>query len=385
IINKSNLELPFSKTLPQSMQDTLENDKYFKKNYIDATTGEKYFVVGRQVFEDDTLIGNIVIYSSVGRIHNILHEVRFWILLSIISATLLALGYTIFISRKLSKPLLRMEEATRKIAKGDLNSKVSVTSTDEVGSLGQAINDLSIELNNYRTNRSELLANISHELRTPISFLKGYAELISKKMYRTESELVTFSSIIEKESERLAKLIQELFELSKMEEGQIHIQLQSIDLEDVIDDTIEKVSIKAQEKELIVNKSVESNLPHIISDGSKIQQILLNLLENAINYSNQGEIIVKARKLKEELEIRVFDSGVGIPSEDLPFIFDRFFRVEKSRARNLGGTGLGLAIVSELTKQLGGTINAKSSIDAGGTEFIMLFPINPQLNPNNNV
>ena len=155
-----------------------------------------------------------------------------------------------------------MEKATREIAKGNLKIKVRIKSKDEIGSLAKAIDDLSVELNNYRVNRSELLANISHELRTPISYLKGYSQLLRNYQYHNKEELESYSHIIEKESDRLAKLIQDLFELSKMEEGRTRLYLQSVDIEDLLEDVIRKVKVKAVEKNIVLKVNIEEIAIH---------------------------------------------------------------------------------------------------------------------------
>jgi signal transduction histidine kinase len=267
-----------------------------------------------------------------------------------------------------------MEKATRAIARGNLDTKVNVVSKDEVGSLAKAINDLSIELNNYRTNRSEFLANISHELRTPTSYLKGYAQLLRKHQYKNKEELESYSSIIESEADRLAKLIQDLFELSKMEEGHLELYLQHVDLEEIIEQSVKKVMLKAKEKNLDLSYNIEDELPLIFSDGSRIEQVLFNMLENAVNYTEKGSIYISAWLEKEHVCILIQDTGIGIPEDELPFIFDRFHRVEKSRSRKMGGTGLGLSIVSEIIKLLKGSIEVQSK-SGNGTSFLISLPL----------
>ncbi|MGG0177662.1 sensor histidine kinase [Gottfriedia acidiceleris] len=369
IISNSAFGYKKGKSMPKELFSIVKMGKHFERDYYDHETNEHFIYVGRPIIQNETFQGGILVFSPI----NEMIDIRNWIIRSIVGAIILALGVTIFVSKRMSKPMIEMEKATREIAKGNLNTKVQIKSNDEVGSLAHAINDLSIELNNYRTNRSELLANISHELRTPISYLKGYAQLINSHKYRDIKELEDYSGIIEKESDRLAKLIQDLFELSKMEEGQIKLYIQSVDIEDIIEAVIQKVKFKAAKKNINLIFNVENELPLIISDGSRVEQIIINLIENAINYTESGEIVVTAKFIKKSIMVSIKDTGVGISDEDLPFIFDRFYRVEKSRSREMGGTGLGLAIVYELVKQLQGSITVKSEIRKG-TEFLISFP-----------
>ncbi|PYF01859.1 sensor histidine kinase [Ureibacillus chungkukjangi] len=373
IISNHVFEFHTGTSIPKEWLKTMQKGEEFERERFDPITFEKYFFVGQPIMVSDEFKGGVLVFSSIDEIHQKMHAVRDWIIISIFAAIILALGYAIFLAKRLSKPLLKMETATREIARGNLSTKVQINSNDEIGSLASAINDLSIELNNYRTNRSELLANISHELRTPISYLKGYAQVIKDGQYKDEEELKVYSGIIEKESERLAKLIEELFELSKMEEGIINLYVQSIEVEEVIESALQKVELKAKKKNISLLYETEKGISSILTDGLRLEQILLNLLENAINYTEKGSISVETKKCKSGICITVEDTGLGIPEVDIPFIFDRFHRVEKSRSRHMGGTGLGLAIVFELVKQLEGTITVESELGKG-SKFQLTLP-----------
>ena len=368
ITSNSVFEFTNGETLPTNLVNRMKEGNHVEQEYVNPITNEHFFYVGFPIIEHETFEGGVLVFASIDEIHELMHEIRRWILISVIVSIFLAIGYSWFVAKKFSSPLIKMEKATKEIAKGNLKIKVRIKSKDEIGSLAKAINDLSVELNNYRVNRSELLANISHELRTPISYLKGYSQLLRNHQYQNKEELESYSLIIEKESDRLAKLIQDLFELSKMEEGRTRLYLQSVDIEDLLEDLIRKVKVKAVEKKIVLKVEIEEELPSIISDGSRIEQILLNLLENAIAYTEKGTITVQVTRRKENILLTIKDTGMGIPEEDLPFIFDRFHRVEKSRSRQMGGTGLGLAIVYEMVKLLKGNITVESG-NGLGTEF----------------
>lgn len=375
VVSGSVQEFTSGEKIPKKWLLKLQEGKQVEGERFEEYTYEKFYYVGQPIMDNNNNFqGGVLVFSSIDEFHHKMHAVRDWIIRAIITAIVLALGYTIFLAWRLSRPLLKMEQATREIAKGNLDTRIQIQSNDEVGSLAKAINDLSIELNNYRVNRSELLANISHELRTPISYLKGYAQVIKNGQYESEDELKIYSNIIESESERLAKLIQELFELSKMEEGMIKLYVQTVDIEDLVESVVQKVQLKGQEKGLKLSMDIEQNLPSMQTDGLRLEQILFNLLENAVNYTKNGEVTVQVSKVRKGLCFAVIDTGLGIPQEDLPFVFDRFHRVEKSRARQMGGTGLGLAIVSELVKHLQGEIKV-TSILGEGTEFKITFPL----------
>lgn len=374
ILSDTVLDFNKGEKVQNDLIEMLRDGKYFDRGYTNPETNEDFFFVGRPLMVDEKFVGGVFVFSSIDTIHQLMHNIREWIIAAIICSILLALCFTLFISQKLSKPLLEMEKATREIAKGNLKTRIKVKSHDEIGSLGKAINDLSLELNNFRINRSELLANISHELRTPISYLKGYAQLIKNHQYHNQKELESYSIIIENESDRLAKLIQDLFDLSKMEEGKVTLHFQMVDLVDLIEEVTQKVTVKAIKKNLKMEVNFKNDIPLIYSDGARIEQILLNVLENAINYTNSGKVVVCTEKQNNFILIRIEDTGIGIPEDDLPFIFDRFHRVEKSRSREMGGTGLGLAIVYEMVKLLQGSVTVTSNYGKG-TEFYIRFPL----------
>lgn len=372
ILSRSAYEFFEGETIDRKWRAQLETGKdAYAGDRMENATGARYHYIGMPLTKDGKYNGGVLVMSNVTSWYDTMHQVRYWIIRSIILAILLAFVYTILLSWRLSRPLVEMTEATKKIAKGQ-EANITIASKDELGTLGEGINDLSIELNNYRKNRSELLANISHELRTPVSYLQGYAQLIEKGQYKSDEDLKRYAHIIDEESIRLSKLIQDVFDLSKMEEGMMTFYEQAVDIEELLEGAAEKVALKAREKNLTLDVEIEGPLQDLETDGMRFEQIVLNLLQNAVNYTEHGGVTLRAFEEKKKLIIEVSDTGVGIPQEDMPFIFDRFHRVEKSRVRDKGGTGLGLAIVKALTEALGGDITVKSE-EGKGTTFRLSF------------
>lgn len=343
-----------------------------QKRFHDAE-GDNYLGSGYPIVNAGVFEGAIFVLTPIDEIQAPLGKIRDLLILSAAGALFLALGFTFLLSKKMSDPLLEMEKATREIAKGNLDIQVKIPSNDEVGSLGRAINDLALETNRYRSNRKEFFANISHELRTPISYIQGYTHVLKQGLYQTEAEKVQYLNILETETRRIVRLINDLFDLSKMEEGKVDLQLRSIDVAEVIENVLLKIKIAAQEKGITINPQIEEGLPGIKADGVRMEQIVTNLLGNAIQYTESGTVSVKAKKEENEVVISVEDTGSGIPEDELPFIFERFHRVDKSRARELGGTGLGLAIVKNLVELQQGTVSVFSE-QGEGTTFTLRFP-----------
>lgn len=345
-----------------------------QKMFEGRESDSSYLGSGYPIMQSNTFKGSFFVLAPIADIQEPVQKIRNLLILSAVGALFVALGFTYVISKKMSDPLLEMEQATREIAKGNLDIQVNISSRDEVGSLGKAINDLALETNRYRTNRKEFFANISHELRTPISYLKGYAEVLKEGLYRTEEERRQYLTIIEDETERLIRLINDLFDLSKIEEGKIDLQMDVIDLIDVLETALLKARIELEKKGLTLKRKIVGNVSFIEADAIRLEQIFTNLLGNAVRYTEKGSINVMVWSAENKVHVIIEDTGIGIPEEDLPLIFERFHRVEKSRSRELGGTGLGLAIVKNLVEIQQGTILASSQV-GNGTKFHLSFPI----------
>ncbi|NEW08599.1 HAMP domain-containing histidine kinase [Paenibacillus sp. SYP-B3998] len=351
---------------------TLASGQSLQKE-VNFTSNKRYLVSAKPLRHEGAYMGSVFIFSSLDELDRSVTRARQFILLAGIGALLLAVGITYIISKRMSLPLIQIETVSRRMATGDLDARVKVESEDEIGSLSQAINDLATELQRYRANRSEFLANISHELRTPITYLEGYTQLLSEGLYDTEEEKKQYLDVLRQESVRLKHLIQDLFELSKMEEGKLNLDLEWIDLNEIVESCTEKVALKAKQKGISILSHVDQQLPMLYADGNRMEQVFLNLLDNAIRYSEKGEIMITIHQIQSELLIIIADTGMGIPKDEIAYIFERFYRVEKSRSREHGGTGLGLAIVKKLVETQGGSIRVNSTFGIG-TQFHILFP-----------
>lgn len=335
-------------------------------------SGVRYFVSGQPIYEKDVAASALYVMSSTEKMEQSLLAVRNLLILSGIGAFLLALGITWIIAQYLSRPLLKMQQATRKIAAGDLETRLDINSNDEMGSLAHAINDLAVDLQRYRDTRQEFFANISHELRTPITYLEGYSQVLQQELYETVEEKNKYLGIIHDEALRLQHLVEDLFDLSKMEEGKINLELDWVNMSDLTQQAVLKVELKAREKSLSLKYKENGMMKKIRGDKKRMEQIILNLLENAVRYTEKGEINVSLSYTSSAFLLVVEDSGIGIPKDEIPYIFERFYRVEKSRSRQYGGTGLGLSIVKKLVELQGGQITVTSVVDKG-TRFEIQF------------
>ncbi len=225
--------------------------------------------------------------------------------------------------------------------------------------------------------RQEFIANVSHELRTPLTAIKGYAEALRDEGAAEGSPPHKFLKIIERHAERMDKIVSDLLLLSEMELKERALKKEPVSLTALIQSTLESIRPMAEAKHLSLATDLSSSLPSIQGDGQKLHQVLVNLLQNAVAYtSEKGQIRIQAREVLGGVEIHVIDNGIGIPQEELPRIFERFYRVDKARSREEGGTGLGLSIVKQIVEAHGGAVGVESHLGQG-SRFTVFLPINP--------
>lgn len=216
--------------------------------------------------------------------------------------------------------------------------------------------------------RQDFVANVSHELRTPVASIKGYTETLLEGAMDDRKNAQDFLRIIHSDSERLAKIIDDLLELSRIESGALKMSLKPCRMGSVVRQALSSIKKQAGSRSLGIETSIPENLPDVLADEARLFQVLLNLMDNAVKYNKEGgKIIVSAADKDRFIEVRISDTGVGIPAKDLPRIFERFYRVDKARSRELGGTGLGLAIVKHIVQAHGGDISVESVLDRGST------------------
>ncbi|QQE79809.1 cell wall metabolism sensor histidine kinase WalK [Alicyclobacillus sp. SO9] len=280
-------------------------------------------------------------------------------------AVLLAAGLAMILSNQLTRPLVRMAAVTQSMISGTYNTKVAVSGEDEIARLGQSINGLAQNLEFLNTSRNQFLADISHELRTPLSYIHGYSEVLKEGLAQSEQDKDNYLEIIYEESGRIERLITNLFDLARAQEGSLQIELESTDVKRVVRKVVEHLRPFAATKN--ARLAIDIDVTHRLRvDALRLEQVVFNLVDNAVRYAPaDGLVRVTAVEEGGILEIQVSDNGPGIPEEDLPHIFDRLYRVDKSRSRNSGGTGLGLAIVKQIAELHGGSVHAQSSLNHG--------------------
>jgi signal transduction histidine kinase len=293
----------------------------------------------------------------------------FW---SVVVGASAAGGLSYLVTQRIVKPLIQMEEITKKFAAGDLGERVPASEIPEVDQLATSFNRMAAGLEDVEQRRRELVGDLSHELRTPLTVLKGYLEGLADGTIDPSNEVYLRLS---NEVSRMQRLVNNLQELSKMEAGYFPIDVRSFDLYPLLLSVVQKFS-----DQLVAENSPQMHLdyptgtPAVLADPERVEQILVNLIGNALRYTLAGSITVQVRQEIDRLWISVIDTGQGIAEADLPHVFERFWRADRSRNRNSGGTGIGLAICRRLVELQGGAIEAESSLGEGST-FRFSLPI----------
>lgn len=226
--------------------------------------------------------------------------------------------------------------------------------------------------------KRDFVANVSHELRTPLASIKGYAETLLDGAMNEPDTLKNFLSIINRHAGRMAVLIEDLLTLSMLESHHLPLKLEQVDVKALIINVIQGFEKNARDKGLKLTADISDDIPSVTADRVRLEQVMVNLIDNAIKYTNSGAVRVAANMADNMLKVDVEDTGIGIPEKDIPRIFERFYRVDKGRSRELGGTGLGLAIVKHIIQVHNGKIWVKST-PGKGTTYSFVLPFNGEI------
>ncbi|HEX9921908.1 MAG TPA: ATP-binding protein [Anaerolineae bacterium] len=276
----------------------------------------------------------------------------------------LVLGSVLFF--QIVRPLRSLSTAAQGIAQGDLSRRAHVGAQDEVGRVALTFNHMVESLQRYAAERQNMIADIAHELRTPLSVIQSNLEAMVDGVLPASPEELTS---LHQETLLLNRLISDLRTLSLAEAGQLRLEKQPVDPGALVRQVGERLRLRAEEKNISLEIQAAADLPEIQADPERLTQVITNLVDNALRYTPAGtRVTVAAQPAPGGIELLVSDTGPGIPPEELPHVFDRFWRVEKSRNRATGGSGLGLAIVKQLIEAHGGQVQVKSEVSVG-TQF----------------
>lgn len=287
---------------------------------------------------------------------------------------LVALCVSFFVSRRLSSPIHAMTLASQRISEGHYDERVRSTGNDEVGHLASSFNRMAEKLEQTESMRRQLIGDVSHELRTPLTAIRGSMEGLIDGILPANIE--TFTQI-HQEANRLSRLVDDLQELSRVEAGAFQMDLKPVPVSGVVDFAVKRFSRSFKSRGVTLTSDILTDLPLIMADEDRLGQVLLNLVGNALQYTPQGgKVTIHAEIHDHEMYVSVADTGVGIPGKFLPYIFDRFYRVDKSRSRQTGGgSGIGLTIAMHLIEAHGGRLWAESEGENRGSTFTFTIPL----------
>jgi two-component system OmpR family sensor kinase/two-component system sensor histidine kinase BaeS len=299
-------------------------------------------------------------------------QVRQNLLLAGLIAGLVGVILGLTFSRTLTRPLNRLASAARAIAAKDLTSRVKPTGTVEVANVAHAFNEMADSLEKAEELRRNLVADVAHELRTPLSVMQGNLAAQLDGVFPLD---LAETARLYDETRLLSRLVDDLRELAQAEAGQLQLNLGTIELGPIIESTASAFKVMASEKQTTLTVEALNDLPPVKADAERIAQVLRVLLSNAIRHTSRatnGRITITTAALAGQVEVSVQDNGEGIAFEDVPYVFDRFWRGDKSRARETGGSGLGLAIAKQLIEAQGGQIEVESQIGLGSRFWFRL-------------
>lgn len=344
--------------------------------------GNLYLLYYGPINERDTMMNPGCMTSTVVlnvAEQNFLNRVNSYLWIAAFIGVAVAFFLGVLLTRQIILPVRALTKGAHQIANGKLDYRVKAASKDELGELAQSFNSMASSLDKMEQSRRHMTADIAHELRTPLTVIEGTVDAMLDGVYKPDKE--HFISIKE-QTAQLTRLINDLRDISLVESGQMKLELASINVVDLVLRKLSQAEVRALAKGIHLNLNVQGDMPDVMADAVRIEQVLANLLTNAIRHTPLGGSITvsletitgtNAHQLdKPSLLLSVADTGEGIPPEHLPYIFDRFYRVESSRSKNEGETGLGLAIVKQMIEAHGGKVWAQSEPGKGSTFYVAL-------------
>jgi signal transduction histidine kinase len=328
---------------------------------ISSISAPRYFVLHLEALEGTGFRLRYARSQLVKGFERALDRGTVW---SVIVGGTAAAGLSYWVSKRIVQPLTQMEQITQRFAAGNLQERVPTHEIPELDQLGASFNRMAASIEGVEQRRRELVSDLTHELRTPLTIVRGYLEELVDGGVEPTPEI--YQRLIQ-ETRRLERLVNDLQELSKAEAGYLPVNAQPLPLRPLLESLVIKFADQVLEDGPVFQLDCPTTLPLVMADGERVEQILINLLGNALRYTPQGSITLRVWPQARQLWIAVVDTGHGIAPEDLPHVFERFWRADQSRSRRSGGTGLGLAICQRLVELQGGQIEAESQLGQGST------------------
>lgn len=334
---------------------------------------DRSVLVALPIPDDDPELDRILfLYASAPRVTKPAETMEALLLYSALAGLLTSIIFAFFISRSLTSPIKSISQTARRFARGDYAIRTAATDDSEIGRLGCTLNSMAESLASIEQNRREFLANVSHELKTPVASVQALTEALIDDIVPQEQKLTFLNSILTA-NKRMNRLIHDLLDLSRLEAGEVSAVLETIDLRVFVQDQLGKHPLLTNRKINVQLDFGEGDLK-VFADPDRLNQVISNLMSNAWRYAPaQSTITITTKRDGQTVALSISDHGKGIAPTDIPFIWDRFYRSDKSRSREDGGTGLGLAITKKLVELMNGQITVQS-LQGEGATFTIILP-----------
>lgn len=337
----------------------------------DENSKEKILCISYPLKSKGEIEGVLRFITSVQDVDMTIIKISF--ILILIGICIIAIGgiSSMFLSNSIVKPLREITEMAKKISSGNFNERIVKKRDDEIGELSDTINVMADEILKNDNLKNEFMASMSHELRTPLTSIKGWASTIRTGNLEDKEEMISGLNIIETESDRLSKIVEELLDFSKFISGKIVLKRNNVNIVNTILYIQKQMSLKALRNNIKFMVTMDDNIPIVLVDENRIKQLLINILDNAFKFTEEnGTVELKAKTKDDNLIIIVKDSGIGIPESDLPRVTEKFFKGKSSKSSN----GIGLSICKEIVELHSGKLEINSKLGKG-TEVRIILPI----------
>lgn len=324
--------------------------------------------------------GAILLASPLGGLNKVLKDIYLYTIGVGVVALLISMAIVSGLTRRMVKPLISMKNSAKAIALGDYSLKVVVDGDDEIADLGRSLNSLSRDLEQFvkkswkmEKMRRDFVANVSHELRTPITIIQGYNEALSDGTITDPEDVKKYRRLINDETLRLERLIKDLLDISRLQRGEGE-EMEPIPLGRIVENVVQMLEVRAKKRDIRLEQELDNNLL-VYGNGDRLFQLVMILGDNAMKYSPDSSAITfqVTANSQHETVLVVADQGFGIPEEDIPYIWERFYKADKSHSRHIAGTGLGLAIGKEIIRMHKAKAQVQSKVGKG-TRFTITFP-----------
>jgi len=343
-------------------------------------TGMKWLTLKIPFYYPDIVIdgrelrGNVLMHTPIPEIQKSGYTILGLLMPAILISAIISFVLVYILSRRITNPLKQMTNAARDISSGNWKTRIHLKGNDEIKVLADSFNQMVDNLENLEKMRRDFIANVSHELRTPMTSINGFIEGILDGTI-PEDKQKYYLNIVKEEVKRLYRLVSDLLDIARMESGETKVNLTAFDICEVIRLSVIQLQQFIEDKNINFRANLEQESMHVYADRDAIQRVMINLIHNAIKFTPEGgSISVSVRDIKGKAEITVSDTGQGIPAEDLPFVFERFHKADKSRGKDKTGVGLGLYIVKNIIKAHNENITVESEYGKG-TTFSFSLPL----------